>query len=125
LLAILSTVSGVLLLIVCLNAANLLVARGAARQYEIGVRLAMGAGRLRVIRQLLTESVVLASLGGALGVVLAFWGKELLRTTVGRGFDLTINPAVLVFAAAVSLLTGVSFGLAPAFRATRMDVNSV
>jgi len=125
---ILSGASTLLLLIVGLNVANLLIARGATRQYEIGVRLAMGATRLRLIRQLLTESVLLAVLGGSLGAVLAYSGRNLLRMFLLSDnrtvLDFRIDPGILAFSAFVSLMTGIFFGIAPAFRATRMDVNS-
>ena len=118
----------VLLLIVGMNVANLLIARGATRHYEIGVRLAMGAGRRRLIRQFLTESVLLASAGGAFGTLLAYIGKDFLRVFIRQDtrtvIDLRIDPAVLAFCAIASLLTGVLFGIAPALRATRMDVNA-
>jgi predicted permease len=118
----------VLLLIVGLNVANLLIARAATREYEIGVRLAMGAGRRRLVRQFLTESLVLASAGGVFGTLLAYIGKDFLRVFIRQDtrtvIDLRIDPAVLAFCAIVSLLTGVLFGIAPAMRATRMDVNA-
>jgi predicted permease len=122
----LGAVFGFLLLVVCLNVANMLLARAAARQYEIGVRLAMGAGRVRLIRLLLTESVLLALAGGAIGAVLAYWGKDVftLLRLLGEDFDLRIDFRVLVFTATVSLVVGVLFGLAPAFRATNIDVSS-
>src|SRR6185369_13972174 len=128
LLALIGGVFIVLLLIVGLNVANLLIARGATRHYEIGVRLAMGAGRRRLIRQFLTESLLLASAGGAFGTLLAYVGKDFLRVFIRQDtrmvIDLRIDPAVLAFCAIASLLTGVLFGIAPALRATRMDVNA-
>jgi predicted permease len=125
-LGILGGVFAIILLIVSLNVANLLIARAATRQYEIGVRLAMGATRLRLIRQLLTESVLLAVMGGAVGALFAYIGKDLLRLYLQQDvrmlLDLRIDPAVLAFCALVSILTGLLFGIAPALRATRMDV---
>ena len=125
-------VVGLILLIACANVANLLLARSALRGPEIGVRLAVGAGRVRLIRQLLTESLLLASIGGAVGVLFAFWGRSALMALADKDTDflptgvadLPLNLRVLAFTIAISLLTGVLFGLAPAWRATRLDVTT-
>jgi predicted permease len=124
--------SGLVLLIACSNIANMLLARGAERASEIGVRLAVGANRWRVIRLLLTESFLLAVAGGATGILLARWSVELLFPWVfarssGRIFAktaLSLSPdwRVLVFAMSLSLLSSVAFGLVPALRATRQDL---
>jgi predicted permease len=124
---ILMTVVGLVLLIACANIANLLLARGASRQREIAVRLALGAGRKRLIRQLLTESVLLAGLGGVLGMILAFWGARLLVAFMSSGrnpvtLTVTPDPRVLGFAVTLSALTAMLLGLSPALRSTHVDL---
>jgi putative ABC transport system permease protein len=121
---------GVVLLVACANIANLLLARAAARQREISVRMAIGASRSRVIRQLLTESLLLTSLGATGGFLFALWGSRLLVrliSTTGNQLEINLSPdlKVIAFTVGVAILTTLLFGLAPAFRATRITLNQV
>jgi predicted permease len=115
---IVSVVVTILLLIVCANVANLLLSRGAVRSRELAVRLSMGAPRGRLIRQLLTESLLLSGVGGLLGVGVAYWGKSLLPF----GQNASIDARVVAFVAGISVLTGLLFGVVPAIRATGVDL---
>jgi putative ABC transport system permease protein len=119
------------LLIACANVANLLLARASTRRKEMAVRLALGASRWRLMRQVLTESVLLALVGGALGCILAIWGIEGISKGIPPGMSkfipgwnhFELSYTVLAFTAALSVLTGILFGLAPAWQATRTSVN--
>jgi predicted permease len=124
---ILTVVTGAVLLVACANLAGLLLARGAARQRELTVRAALGAGRLALIRQLVTESLLLAVLGGLLGLLLAQWGVRLLATFLpGYGETVVLGLApdlrILAFTFGVSALSGVCFGMAPAWQGSRFDL---
>jgi predicted permease len=120
---ILTGVVGLVLLIVCANVANLLLSRATGRQKEISVRLSVGATRTRLIRQMLVESLLLSFLGGALGIAVGYWGKQLLPGSLGELAPLDWR--VLGFTALVVLVTGAVFGIAPALRTTRVDISSV
>lgn len=118
---------GFVLLIACANVANLLLARASSRQRELAVRLAMGAGRSRIVRQLLTESVLLASFAGVFGILLSFWGAAFLSRLVPNGIPSApgtgIDASVLVFSILVSMGTGILFGIVPALRLSRVNLS--
>jgi predicted permease len=120
---------GFVLLIVCANLAGLLLARGTGRQREIAIRLAIGATRRQIVRHLLTESILLACVGGALGLVVAMWGVDFAVQAIGREAPFYIkfgmDGVTLAFCFAISLLAGLIFGILPALRASRPDVHAV
>ncbi|HEX2855022.1 MAG TPA: ABC transporter permease [Opitutaceae bacterium] len=120
---VLRIIAGVALVVVCANVAGLILARGASRQRELAVRLAMGAGRWRLMRQLLTESLMLALLGGGLGLMVATWGARFLaHLMLGSALDLSMDFRVFGFAALIAIGTGLLCGLLPALRFSRLDL---
>ena len=127
-LAILMTAVGMVLLVACANVAGLMLARSATRQRELAVRLALGAGRARITRQLLTESLILSVAGGVAGILLAYWSVQSLVAFMSHGglwpshLAAHLDLRVLAFTAAASIFTGVLFGLAPTFRSIRLDL---
>ena len=128
-LLVLLTMVGLILLIACANLASLLVARGEARQREMALRLALGAGRWRLVRQLLTESFLLALVGGIAGMIFAQWTLGVLVGSLQEGVSVSglearLDPRVLLFALGVSIVTGILFGLGPALRATRTSLQT-
>jgi predicted permease len=126
---VLLTAVGFLLLIACANVANLLLARSMARAREFAIRASLGASHFRVIRQLLTESILLSAFGGTLGLLLAFWGtKAVLGTLPGalpRANEVSLDSRVLLFTIALSLLAGIVFGLAPALKTSRVNLEEI
>jgi predicted permease len=129
-LLVLMGLAGLVLLIACTNVATLLMARADRRRKEMAVRLGIGAGRARVLRQLVTESLLLAGLGGALGLVFAAWGSRLLLRLVSQGadpvpLDVDLDWRKVAFALGVALVTGLAFGIVPALQATRVDLAAV
>ena len=122
----LMAIVGMVLLIACANVGSLLLSRAAARKAEISLRMALGATRWRIIRQLLTESMLLAIVGGVCGVLLAQWGVTVLVNLVAKGSPLDTRPdaGVLAFTAGVSIVAGLLFGLVPAVQASRTNLSS-
>jgi predicted permease len=127
---VLMSVVGLVLLIACVNLANLLLAQAAKREKELSIRAAMGAGRFRLVRQLLTESAVLSLLGGSAGLLVALWGRKVLWSfrppfLLDGSIDLSFDARVLGFTMVISLLTGLVFGIIPAIKASSTDINEI
>ena len=126
-LGLLMGLAGLVLAAACANVASLLLARGTARRREVALRLALGAARGRIVRQLLVESLVLAGAGAMLGIALAWWGRGLIAALRPFGnarvvLDLPLDARVLLFTVTLTAATSILFGLAPALRATRVDL---
>src|SRR5207249_10861886 len=125
----LATAVGFVLLIACTNVANLVLARSAGRSHEFGIRIALGAGRGRLIRQLLTENVLLSLAGGALGLLIASWctgaALTVLPSVLPAISEVQINARVLLFSFAISMLTGALFGFVPAFKAGGVRIQEI
>src|SRR5690349_14174320 len=127
---VLMSVVGLVLLIACVNLANLLLAQASEREKELSIRAAIGAGRFRLVRQLLTESTVLSLLGGFTGLVVAYWGRNVLWSfrppfLLEGSIDLSFDARVLGFTLLISLFTGLIFGIIPAIKASGTDINEV
>jgi predicted permease len=127
---VLMSVVGLVLLIACVNLANLLLSQAAKREKELSLRAALGAGRFRLVRQLLTESTLLSLIGGAAGLLVAFWGRKILWSfrppfLQDGSIDLSFDSQVLLFTLIVSLLTGLLFGIIPAIKASNADINEI
>lgn len=128
--SVLMGVVGLVLLIACVNLSNLLLAQGAKREKELSLRAALGAGRMRLVRQLLTESTLLSLCGGLAGLVVAFWGRKILWSfrppfLPDGSIDLSFDSRVLIFTLAISVLTGFIFGIIPALKASHTEINEV
>jgi predicted permease len=128
-LEILMAVVGLVLLIACANVANILLTNGAVRRKEFAIRLAVGAGRMRLVRQLLTESLLIATVGGVVGVIIAWWGSRTLMLMASDGpealpIDVSLNGRILAFTIITSLLSAIVFGVAPALRAAHVESNN-